>query len=166
MGFQKILVALDNSPASRLVFEHGLDLAKSNHAMLRLFHCLNSESLSESMQAIPAELGFYPEFIAYSYQSKPHLVQERLEQAQSFLHKYGEIATEQGVETDFDCQLGEAAPSVCEAAEKWGADLLVLGRRGRSGLTEALMGSVSNHVLHHACCSVLVIQGQSEGMRE
>ncbi|HEY9850748.1 MAG TPA: universal stress protein [Leptolyngbyaceae cyanobacterium] len=162
MGFQKILVALDNSPASRLIFEHGLDLAKSNRAMLRLFHCLNSDVLGESMQVIPVELGFYPEYMAYSYQSKPQLAKERLEQAHAVLNKYCEIATEQGIKADFDCQIGEAAPSVCQAAEKWGADLLVVGRRGRSGLTEALMGSVSNYVLHHSHCSVLVIQGKSE----
>ncbi|WP_442949349.1 universal stress protein [Nostoc sp.] len=45
----------------------------------------------------------------------------------------------------------------------WGADLIVLGRRGLKGFAELLAGSVSNHVVHHSPCSVLVVQGQYSG---
>ncbi len=41
-----------------------------------------------------------------------------------------------------------------------GADLIVVGRRGRSGLSELILGSASNYVLHHAPCSVLTLQGK------
>lgn len=34
-----------------------------------------------------------------------------------------------------------------------------MGRRGHKGLSEILLGSVSNYVVHHAPCSVLVLQG-------
>ncbi|NEO65320.1 MAG: universal stress protein, partial [Moorea sp. SIO4G2] len=37
--------------------------------------------------------------------------------------------------------------------------LIVLGRRGLGGLKEMVLGSVSNYVVHHAPCSVLVVQG-------
>jgi nucleotide-binding universal stress UspA family protein len=43
-------------------------------------------------------------------------------------------------------------------ARSWPADLIVIGRRGRTGLKEALMGSVSNYVVHHAPCTVMVVQ--------
>jgi nucleotide-binding universal stress UspA family protein len=41
-----------------------------------------------------------------------------------------------------------------------GADLLVVGSRGHGGFTEALLGSVSQHCVHHAPCPVVVIRGQ------
>jgi len=40
-----------------------------------------------------------------------------------------------------------------------GADLLVVGSRGHGGFTEALLGSVSQHCVHHARCPVVVIRG-------
>ena len=46
-----------------------------------------------------------------------------------------------------------------ESSQNWEADLIVIGRRGHQGLSEILLGSVSNYVVHHAPCSVLVVQG-------
>jgi nucleotide-binding universal stress UspA family protein len=39
------------------------------------------------------------------------------------------------------------------------ADLLVVGSRGHAGFTEALLGSVGQHCVHHARCPVVVVRG-------
>ncbi len=43
-----------------------------------------------------------------------------------------------------------------------GADMLVVGSRGHGGLTTALLGSVSQHCVHHASCPVMVIRETGE----
>lgn len=56
---------------------------------------------------------------------------------------------------------GNPAQVLLDAAA--GADLLVVGSRGHGGFAEALLGSVSQHCVHHARCPVVVIRGQDLG---
>ena len=55
---------------------------------------------------------------------------------------------------------GNAAQVLIDAAE--GADLLVVGSRGHGGFTEALLGSVSQHCVHHARCPVVIVRGSAD----
>ena len=43
------------------------------------------------------------------------------------------------------------------------SELLVIGSRGHNGFTEALLGSVAQHCIHHAACPVVVIRGSRTG---
>ena len=52
---------------------------------------------------------------------------------------------------------GIAGPKICELAKSWRADLVVIGRTRRSKLSECVLGSVSNHVIHHTPCSILLV---------
>jgi nucleotide-binding universal stress UspA family protein len=52
---------------------------------------------------------------------------------------------------------GIAAQVLLDASA--GADLLVVGSRGHGGFAEALLGSVSQHCVHHARCPVVIIRG-------
>jgi nucleotide-binding universal stress UspA family protein len=57
-------------------------------------------------------------------------------------------------------QLAEGFPAEVLLDAAKGADLLVLGRRGRGGFASALIGSVSLHCVLHAHCPVLVLREQ------
>jgi nucleotide-binding universal stress UspA family protein len=55
-------------------------------------------------------------------------------------------------------QEGEPRTAILDAAQRWPADLIVVGSHGRSGLDRFLLGSVSEGVVRHATCSVEVVR--------
>ncbi|MEM8609574.1 MAG: universal stress protein [Myxococcota bacterium] len=56
------------------------------------------------------------------------------------------------------CQHPSPGRALCQIAEDEGADLLILGSHGRSGLSRAFLGSVAEKVVRHAHCPVLVVR--------
>jgi nucleotide-binding universal stress UspA family protein len=54
---------------------------------------------------------------------------------------------------------GRAEDVILNEAEKWGADLIVVGSHGYRGLQRFLLGSVSQAVATHAACSVEIVRG-------
>ncbi|MEH2149795.1 universal stress protein [Nostoc sp.] len=141
MSFQKILVAVDDSPATATVFVKALELAQRDAAQLMIGHSIE---------------------LAASSQLTVNLIDLEIEtqQAQSLLQLYYQKAKILGIMAESSYQTGHPGTNICDLAQSWGADLIVLGRRGLNGFAELLAGSVSNHVVHHAPCSVLVVQGQ------
>lgn len=155
MNFKRILVAIDKTPLASTVFDRALELAKSQQANLRVFHCLSRSELGDSL--IEVEEGAYLASYPIGKERQAHL-QQALQQIEAWLQAYAQKAEEAGVVTDLYHRMGEVNDVICDVAQEWKADLIVLGRRGRKGLTEVFLGSVSNYVIHHAPCSVLVVQ--------
>lgn len=59
-------------------------------------------------------------------------------------------------------RVGQAAKEIVELAEELGAGLVVVGGRGHSRIRSALMGSVSDSIVTHAHCSVLIVRTYGE----
>lgn len=174
MSFQRILVAIDrHSPLTDQVLQQAADLAQAQSAQTLILHCLDEGRLGAmnpvplyaptgsqvspaypttgiGLQAAAASQPLDPAF-AQNQQREFEVVDEWLNQCQvQFANR--------GISAEVERRLGQPSHEICDLAKHWNADLVVVGRRGHSGLTEALMGSVSNHVVHHAPCAVLVIQ--------
>jgi len=62
------------------------------------------------------------------------------------------------VEVTRETRAGEAGPAMSRLAEEIGADVIVVGSRGRGAIKRALLGSVSTHVTKNAPCPVLVVR--------
>lgn len=68
-------------------------------------------------------------------------------------------AQELGVPTAFLVWEGDPGEAIVDAAGAEHADLIVLGTHGRHGVNRSLYGSVSDHVVRHAPCPVVVVRG-------
>ncbi|MDJ0902618.1 MAG: universal stress protein [Xenococcus sp. MO_188.B8] len=149
--YQKILVALDSSSMSQTVFRRGVVTAKQNNASLMLCYCLTSDS------------PFWVQPTSYHSETTEDFkerYQESLEKANQWLAEYVNKAQEQGIATELTCQVDKPEHLILEIAKNWEADLIVVGRRGRRGLTEIFLGSVSNYIVHYAPCSLLIVQDE------
>lgn len=154
--FHKIVVALDYSELASPIFDEAISLAKIMGAQLRLLHVVSLED----------GFGYQPSVYPGGFYSA--ISEQRLdlyrEQWTEFktrnlqrLEADTETAKATGVSAEF-CQLfGSPGRNICEFAQSWGADLILMGRHGRTGISELFLGSVSNYVLHHAHCAVLTL---------
>lgn len=155
--FSKVLIALDGSEMSRHIFDQGLAIAKLASAKLMLLHVLSSDDINSPDALIFPSIDYYSGWGERDFK----LYQERWEafklEGLKMLQAFCSQANTQGVATEFSQNSGNPGRAICELAKAWEADTVVMGRRGRSGLTELLLGSVSNYVLHHVPCSLYVV---------
>lgn len=159
MGFQKILVAIDHSPQSPIVFDQALDLAKKESAQLMVFHGVNIQGKGEVAPMLGTGVGLDLAAGKTLQKMQQDSFQAEIQAVKKDFQAYRQKAEAQAVEAEFKYDVGSPEALICQLASEWEADLIVLGRRGRRGLTEILLGSVSSYVTHHATCSVLVVQG-------
>lgn len=158
--FDKILVAIDNSKIARHVFEEALFLAKANAACLMLLNVISPFDDQYFNPVFLQPSNVYPncrtETLTKYLQEWEELKQNKIK----FLTSLHNEAIAAGVTVEFTQNIGDPSRLICDVASSWEADLIVMGRRGLSGLNEFFLGSVSSYVLHHAPCSVLIIEGK------
>ncbi|WOD41022.1 universal stress protein [Nodosilinea sp. E11] len=155
--FSKILVALDNSVHRQEVLKRALDLAQANRANLMLLHVLSAYEDGSPGIPIRSYQAYYPVLEDSTWRLYQQRWEEFEAQGLAQLRQEVDIAQAAEVSAEFTQVSGEPAPTICNVANSWGADLIVVGSHGRRGLSELLLGSVSNYVMHHANCSVLVV---------
>lgn len=158
--FNKILVALDRSTASQTVFHHALFLAKAMPTQLMLLHVLSTEDHgSPGLEAVTAT-GYYQILQADQIKLYQQRWQAYVNESLTELQLMADQTNHAAIATEIKQLSGQPGRTICQVAQDWGAELIIMGRRGYSGLSEFILGSVSNYVVHHASCSVFIVQLQ------
>ena len=161
--YDKILVAIDLSEISKQVFLKALSIAKADGATLILLHVLSVEEsaspyLAEYISGKNRCIHVPPDITRQANEVYKQEWAEFERKGLEMLRSYAKKAISAGVQTEFTQITGRPSSTICEFASSCRADLIAIGRRGRSGLQEMLLGSVSNYVVHHAPCSILLVQ--------
>ncbi|MEM6445250.1 MAG: universal stress protein [Cyanobacteria bacterium P01_D01_bin.123] len=155
--FRKILVALDRSDMAERVLEEAIALARATNGALMLVHVLSDDDEgAPPPMAVAPGLDYYwnnQEFYDNYRRQWTDYVETCVEQLQWQAAR----ARGAGLDAEYTQQSGSPGRAICNLARTWEADLILMGRRGRKGLSELLLGSVSNYVMHHAPCAVLMI---------
>lgn len=140
----RVMATVDFFPLSRVVVEWARRLAADGR--LRLLHAL--EPLDESglrTQGLDS---------AAIHQAREEMraIAENL-----MANLYASVPGEEKNRIDSLLEPGYPPIRILESAADWRADLIVLGRQGRGGLEDFLVGSVSKDVAQEAVCDVLVV---------
>lgn len=140
MTFKKILIAVDGSSLSLRAAELGNSLSQKLNADIALVHVINSTpvigagEVDMSSQQIMEELG---------------------KEGKELMNKTVEHLGNGKIPEFF--ANGKPHEEILKTAKEWGADIIVIGTHGRSGIKRLLMGSVAENVLRHSKCPVLIV---------
>src|SRR5215210_4326507 len=141
----RILLATDGSEEAELAALRAVDLADATHSELHVVH----------VGVVPTFLKSYPGTLGY----ERRLYEELEALSRELLRKqYWRVRAVGGNVAGSRLRMGEVALEIVALAEELQADLIVMGCRGRGGVRRALMGSVSDSVVRHAHCPVLVVR--------
>lgn len=139
----KILVALDLSEHSETVVHKAAELAQSLAASVCILHAAEPD----------------PDFVGYDVgpQTRRDALSEKYHEEHRRLQEIARHFRDAEVETVALLVQGPTVDTILHEAEKFEADMIVMGSHGKNPLKQLLLGSVSEGVLHQSTCPVCVV---------
>ncbi|MCA9766882.1 MAG: universal stress protein [Carnobacterium sp.] len=148
--YNRILVAIDGSKEAELAFKKGVQVAVRNNSSLILAHVIDTRAF----QSISTFDG--------------SMAQKANEQATTTLEEYVRYAKNHRV-TDISYSIEYGSPKVLIAKqipEDKEIDLILLGATGLNAVERIFIGSVSEYVIRHAACDVLIVRTDLDNVPE
>ncbi len=155
---KKLLAAIDFSKTTNTVLDQASKLAKALSAKLWIVHVASGETLAMAYESpqISGDL--------ISFGSMPGDIEvARKINAQELRREHSELLAiaadlrQKHVDVQVILLQGNAAKLIVEKANELGTEMILLGSHGHGLLHKALLGSVSESIIRHASCSVMVV---------
>jgi len=160
---KQLLAAVDFSRNTDAVLQQAATLAKALNAKLWILHVTSDETQAMAYESTQFS-AYAPEFI-----NMPGDVQlARDLSAEEFKREHGELLNmsaslrEKGLDAQAMLLKGDAAKLILEKATDLQSEIIILGSHGHGLLHKALLGSVSEAVIRHARCNVLIVPSSSD----
>jgi nucleotide-binding universal stress UspA family protein len=143
--YQKLLVATDGSNYSMAAASEAIGIAKRCGAELLIISVVPSETAS-------------PFDIVHTEMQHGMISQKELREGEKNVNDLLVIAKQEGIKVEGLIIEGRPYEAIVETAREKGVDLIVMGSHGRTGMERLLMGSVTERVVGHADCAVLIVK--------
>lgn len=146
----RILVAVDGSDTSMNAADYAITLAKNNDNNEAEIFVINVIDIPPMFKMLPSD-------------TRKQLIRIGRQQATQIFDTIEQMAKRHDVRTNkINTEMVEtsmsAADEIIRYAIEKGVDLIVVGTKGRSGMSKALLGSVASKVVTYSPCSVLVVR--------
>jgi len=141
----RILLATDGSEEAELAALRAVDLADATDSELHVVH----------VGVVPRFLESYPGTLGY----ERRLYNQIEEDSRQLLRELSwRVKVAGGTVAGTHLRMGAVNLEIVALAKELGADLIVMGCRGHRGIRRAIEGSISDGVIRHAPCPVLVVR--------
>ncbi len=141
MAFQKILIAVNDESFSLKPAQTGIALAESLQAAVAMVFVIDQRLTLGNI-----ETGITPNDALVLLRKEAENTLEQL------IEKVGK-----GREIRRFTPEGRPTAEILSVADEWGADLIVMGTHGKSGLLQLIAGSISEYIKHHSKVPVLIV---------
>ncbi|GJP45349.1 hypothetical protein CLOM_g4748 [Closterium sp. NIES-68] len=142
-----LLLAVDNSDGSRLALRYALE------------EFCRADDIVILLAVLPTPpWAAYGEY--YNQEMIERLERAELQEADAMLEGFAEQVRAMHIVCKKEVIRGDVRETICYSAEQFGADVLLMGCRGLSGLKKMLLGSVSDYCAHHANVPMLIVKPQ------
>jgi len=148
----KILVGIDASEYSKAALEYVRKHPWPTGTQVIIFSAVQVPVMLSAEMYVP------------SSGAVDQILDEEVKVHEALVSQAEQELRDSGFKTEGRVLRGDPREAIIRAVQEAGADLVVVGSHGRTGLTKLLMGSVASHVVAHAPCDVLVVKkGRGRG---
>ena len=142
---ERILVAVDKSGYKEKIISYGIILAKGSGASVTAIHVVDKSTVEGIRDVFGGKVGEYE-----------NAVKKKSEQ---LLADVQQILEKQGIKTSTEVITNKSiARGIIDYARESGADVIVIGTKGLTGIDKFLMGGVASSVINNAHCPVVAIR--------
>lgn len=145
MQINRILVAVDDSSFTVKTVATAYDLAGKLQSGLGIINVID-----------PAIVAIGADTVVYPMEQMGDVKKQAEELMQRIIGQLGDATMVQQFISE-----GKPSDEIVAAANQWGADLIVIGTHGRTGLMHMIMGSVAESVIRHSNIPVLVVPSKA-----
>ncbi len=152
LSVSKILVALDGSPVSNKAAKYAIHIAKVENAKLVLMHVV--EDIKQG-----GAIGLHAKY--GNVRMVEGFRRARTKAAEKWMAEIQSQADKADIKHASEIVIDDGTSEggiIASYAKKNDIDLIVMGKRGQSKFRQLLLGSVTNTVINHAPCPVLVVR--------
>lgn len=147
--FDKILVALDGSPASDNALHVAVDEARVRNAELHVLYVV---------QHVVTHSLIYDGGVPVQ-DANPEIYNEIMEnEAKNILERAGDVAKDDDIDIRTHMMFGDPRDVILDFSEELGVDLIIVGSAGKSNLDRLLLGSVSSAIIQHSKITTIVVR--------
>lgn len=145
--YKRILAPIDGSHTSTRGLQEAVELAKAEHAVLRLVHVVDESAITLTPELAGTDA--------------THILDALVKSGKQVMRNAVSLAERHGVSVESSTHetfVGRVADVILKEAKEWHADLIVMGTHGRRGLTHAVMGSDAEAVVRSSPVPVLLVR--------